>query len=226
MSLLRVQSLIKSYRLPEGGTQVVLDVPEFALAGATQLALRGPSGTGKTTFLHTIAGILTPDAGTIEIDGSHMTGVSEGDRDRLRARTLGYVYQTFNLLQGFSALENVELAMMFAGRTDRTFAKELLARVGLSERLNHRPSQMSVGQQQRVAIARALANRPKLLLADEPTGNLDAANGQEALRLIRELCREAGAALLLVSHDPAILAQFDDVQDLGTLNRATRRAAA
>jgi len=190
------------------------------------VALSGASGLGKTTLLHLIAGILRPDAGSIRLAGQEVTALGEASRDRLRALTLGYIFQTFNLLPGFTCLENVLLGMSFGPGPDRTFAEQLLRRVGLGERLHHRPRQLSTGQQQRVAVARALANRPKLVLADEPTGNLDAANSREALRLIREACAENGAALLLVSHDREVLAAFDRVIPLAELNRAQASLAA
>ncbi len=188
--------------------------------------LAGESGSGKTTFLNLIAGILRPDAGVIQIDGAAVSSLSEAQRDRFRARTIGYIFQTFNLLQGYTCLDNVLLGMSFGAGVNRAFAEELLKRVGLGERLHHRPRQLSSGQQQRVAVARALANRPKLVLADEPTGNLDHKNAREALALIRQACRENGAALLLVSHDREVLGQFDKVQDFSKINRATAQEAA
>ena len=133
---------------------------------------------------------------------------------------MGYIFQTFNLLPAFTVLENVLFGMAFGAGCDRGRAEVLLKRVGLGEKLEHRPRQLSTGQQQRVAVARALAGRPKLVLADEPTGNLDAANGREALRLIRETCAENGAALLLVSHDREVLGGFERVVELGEINRA------
>jgi putative ABC transport system ATP-binding protein len=138
----------------------------------------------------------------------------------LRAGTIGYIFQTFNLLQGYTCLENVLLGMSFGPGADRTEAERLLGRVGLGARLGHYPRQLSSGQQQRVAVARALANRPRLVLADEPTGNLDARNARESMALIREVCAEVGAALLLVSHDPVVLAGFDRVERLEAINRA------
>ena len=218
--LLNIENLCKSYGTPDGSVQTVVDVSEFSLDAAQQTALCGTSGSGKTTFLNLIAGILQPDAGRIELDGCTISDASEAGRDRLRARTIGYIFQTFNLLQGYTCIENVLLGMSFGLGADRRWASELLERVGLGPRLNHFPRQLSTGQQQRVAVARALANRPKLVLADEPTGNLDPASAAEALGLIRETCRENGAALLLVSHDRDVLGQFDDVRDLAEINRA------
>jgi putative ABC transport system ATP-binding protein len=224
MPLLEISQLQKSFVTPEGGRQLVIDIPAFALEDRAQVALRGESGSGKTTFLHLIAGILKPDAGTIRLDGREMSALPEPARDRLRATSIGYIFQTFNLLQGYTCLENVLLGMSFGPGADRAFATELLQRVGLERRLKHFPRQLSTGQQQRVAVARALANRPKLVLADEPTGNLDSANAREALALIRDGCRENGAALLLVSHDREVLAKFENVAELGQLNRAAAPA--
>ncbi|HAV64095.1 MAG TPA: ABC transporter ATP-binding protein [Verrucomicrobiales bacterium] len=226
MPLLEIKQLTRDYLDPEGRTHRVLDVPEFTVAEGEQLALVGESGSGKTTLLHLIAGILKATGGTIHIAGEEMTALNEAGRDRLRARSLGYIFQTFNLLQGYTCLENVLLGMKFGPGVDRPRATELLRRVGLQSRLHHLPRQLSVGQQQRVAVARALANKPRLVLADEPTGNLDPANAAEALKLIRDACRESGAALLLVSHDREVLKGFGRVVDLRELNRATQPAAA
>jgi ABC-type lipoprotein export system ATPase subunit len=220
MPLLDIRGLQKSFRTPDGTLHRVVDLPTFDLAAGAQVALAGPSGTGKTTFLHLIAGILTPDAGTIRLADQELSTLSEPARDRLRATTIGYIFQTFNLLQGFTCLENVLLGMSFGAGPNRPRAEELLRRVGLADRLHHFPRQLSTGQQQRVAVARALANRPRLVLADEPTGNLDPVNSRAALQLIREGCAENDAALLLVSHDPQILASFPQVQSLADLNRA------
>ena len=222
MLLLAVHDLLKAFALPGGGTHRVVDVGEFTLAAGAQLALRGESGSGKTTFLHLIAGILAPDSGSLVLDGREVATLGEAARDRLRAETIGYIFQTFNLLQGHTVLENVEFGMAFGRGVDRAHAEALLRRVGLDDKLGHFPRQLSTGQQQRVAVARALANRPKLVLADEPTGNLDPRNAREALALIREVCRENGAALLLVSHDEGVLAQFESVQDFAALNQAVQ----
>jgi len=222
MSLLEIRELKKAYAAPDGGTHVVVDVPAFSLDAQAQVALSGESGSGKTTFLNLLAGILAPDSGSIQLNGQELAGLPESARDRVRATSIGYIFQTFNLLQGYTALENVLLGMSFGPGADREFAKSLLKRVGLDAKLDHLPRQLSTGQQQRVAVARALANRPKLVLADEPTGNLDHANAREALTLIREACRENGAALLLVSHDREVLGQFESVKELAKLNRAAK----
>ncbi len=208
---LRIRDLVKRFRDPEGGEHVVVDLPSLELGEGEAMAVSGESGTGKTTLLHVISGILPADAGTVEIAGEAMTGLSEAARDRLRARRIGYVFQTFNLMPTMTALENVELGMTFrprAGISAAVAAKAALERVGLANRARHRPHQLSVGQQQRVAIARALAGRPTLVLADEPTSNLDAVNGKACLALLREFAAESKAALLVVSHDEAVLAEF------------------
>ncbi|MEY4938442.1 MAG: hypothetical protein RIQ93_177 [Verrucomicrobiota bacterium] len=221
--MLAVTDLKKSFVSPEGGRVQIVNVPAFALAANEQLALRGESGSGKTTFLNLIAGILAADSGRVVVDGVEMTALSEARRDRLRAEKLGYIFQTFNLLQGYTVLENVVLGMSFGPRgADRAQAREVLGRVGLGHRLDHFPWQLSTGQQQRVAVARALANRPKLVLADEPTGNLDRKHAGEALGLIREVCREHGAALLLVSHDEEVLRQFEQRKDFADMNEAMK----
>ena len=219
LKLLQVTGLQKTFAAPDGGKQRIVDVPEFSLGAGAQLALAGESGSGKTTFLNLIAGILKPDAGTIHFNGECVSEFTEPQRDRFRAQNIGYIFQTFNLLQGYTCLENVLLGMSFGHGADRVFAENLLKRVGLGDRMHHRPSQLSTGQQQRVAVARALANSPKLVFADEPTGNLDRKNSRAALALIRETCRENGAALLLVSHDAEVLGQFENTQDFSKTNR-------
>ena len=223
--LLEISELKKMFRAPDGTIHTVIDVPQFSLDEKSQVALRGESGSGKTTLLNLIAGILQPDSGKISISGQIISELSEPQRDRLRAQSVGYIFQTFNLLQGYTALENVLLGMSFGPGMDRDFALALLKRVGLGEKLKHYPRQLSTGQQQRVAVARALANRPKLVLADEPTGNLDHQNSRDALKLIRETCRENDAALLLVSHDREVLAQFETVFDLEKINHAAMATA-
>jgi ABC-type lipoprotein export system ATPase subunit len=220
MALLEIERLRKAYRGPDGTRQLVIDVPTFQLEAGSQLALTGESGSGKTTFLYLIAGLLTPDEGVVRLDGQDMASLNEGARDRLRATTIGYIFQTFNLLQGHTCLENVLLGMSFGPGPNRDLAGEWLRRVGLGDRLRHYPRQLSTGQQQRVAVARALANRPRLVLADEPTGNLDWRTAREATALIRQTCTEIGAALLLVSHDRELLRGFETVQSLENINRA------
>jgi len=219
MSVLSIEGLRKSYVSPDGATTPVIDIESFAMAAGEQVALEGASGSGKTTFLHLIAGIVKADSGSIVVAGDDITAMREAARDRARALHLGYVFQTFNLLDGYTALENVMLGMMFGPGADRAKARSLLERVGMADRMHYKPRQLSVGQQQRVAVARALANQPRLVLADEPTGNLDRIRAAEALALIREVCREQDAALLLVSHDRAVLESFERRESLSELNR-------
>ncbi len=224
-AILQLRDLQKSFAAPDGERQLVIDVPELELAEREQVGLAGRSGSGKTTLLNLIAGLLTPDRGSVVVGGVDLASLSESDRDALRARELGYVYQTFNLLDGYSALENVLLGMMFGRGADRAVAEGLLAELGLGDRLHHRPNQLSIGQRQRVALARALAGRPRLVLADEPTGSLDTHHAGEALALLRTVCERHAAALLLVSHDPEVLGTFDRTLDLRDINRAARESA-
>lgn len=221
---LHIENLAKHYVAPDGSTTTVLDVPEFRLADGEQVALLGGSGTGKTTLLHAIAGIVRPDGGRVVFNlpggATDVAGLSEAHRDAFRGEHIGYIFQTHHLLPGFTALENVLLGLTFTGRkADRNWAKHLLTEVGLGERLDYLPAKLSVGQQQRVAVARALANRPKLVLADEPTGALDPATAQQVLDLIRALCREVNASLILVTHDLKIASQLERVVRLDELNR-------
>jgi ABC-type lipoprotein export system ATPase subunit len=224
--------LQKRYVGPDGGIVPVVDIEHFSLGDGEQVALVGSSGSGKTTLLHLIAGILKPDSGKIRfsLDGSErvdLAQLAEAERDIFRGRNMGYIFQTHHLLPGFTALENVLLGMSFTGRAhDPKWATHLLNEVGLSQRLAYKPEKLSVGQQQRVAVARALANRPKLVLADEPTGALDALNAQQVLELIRKLCDEVKASLLLVSHDPVITKQFPRVANLAELNTASTATSA
>ncbi len=216
---LTLTNVTKSYREPGGGRLPVLNVKDFALASGEQVALVGQSGGGKTTLLNVISGIATADGGSVVVDGTDILRLPEVVRDRFRAERIGIVFQTFNLLAAFTALENVLLGMSFGGRTDRGFARELLERVGLGARLRHKPNQLSVGEQQRVAVARALANKPKLMLADEPTANVDVGNQELVLKLIRETCSEHGVSLLLVTHAMEVANQFERVENLADFNR-------
>ena len=211
--MLRLLELKKSYLEANGERLVILDIPEFDMAEGHQIALVGQSGCGKSTLLHVIAGISRPDSGQVIIDGLDVTRLSEAGCDRFRADKIGYVFQTFNLLPAFTALENVILGMTFSrGRADRQRATALLDRVGLSHRTHHKPAALSVGERQRVAVARALANKPKLLLADEPTANVDRQHQQQVVDLIRETCREEKVTLLLVTHSTEVAEQFERVQ--------------
>ncbi len=224
--MLEIESLKKSFAEPNGQPLPILDVPKLKLSAGEQCVLLGQSGGGKTTLLHIIAGITRADSGIVRIDGTDITTLSEAGRDRFRASKVGYVFQTFNLLPAFTALENVRLGMTFSrGRHDVQRAAKLLERVGLSDRMHYKPAALSVGQQQRVAVARALANRPKLLLADEPTANVDPKNQQVIIDLIREVCRDENVSLLLVTHSQEIAKQFDRVESLERINRVLSQQA-
>lgn len=219
--MLLLREVQKSFTEPGGERLPILDIPEFRLGASEQAVLVGRSGSGKTTLLHVIAGISRPDSGLVQIDGVDITRLPEAGLDRFRADKIGYVFQTFNLLPAFSALENVMLGMAFAsGRPDESRARQLLDRVGLGHRLTHKPPMLSVGEQQRVAVARALANRPKILLADEPTANVDTRHQQQVIELIRDTCRTEKVALLLVTHTAEVAEQFDRVENLEHFNRA------
>jgi len=220
--MLQLRNVKKSYIEPDGGRLPILDIPQFDVADAEQMVLVGKSGCGKTTLMHTIAGITRADAGQIKIDGLDIANLSEAGVDKVRAAKIGYVFQTFNLLPGFTAYENVLLGMTFArGRKDPQRARQLLDRVGLSHRATHKPAALSVGEQQRVAVARALANRPSLLLADEPTANIDPRNQKKIVDLIRETCREEGVSLIIVTHSLDVTGQFERVDRLEEINLVT-----
>ncbi len=220
MSVVDIKSLIKAYPDPSGaGSVPVLDIESLKLEAGKHTALRGTSGSGKTTLLHCISGMILPESGSITLLDTDITTLSEAARDRFRANHIGYIFQSFNLLDGFTALENVKLGMQFADKKlDTSRAAELLEKVGLKDRLHNKPSQLSVGQQQRVCIARALANDPEIILADEPTGSLDPKTSAEVLELIKEVAD--GKTLMLVSHEEQVLSQFEVQLDLETLNRA------
>ncbi len=218
MSLL-LTDVRKSFREPGGGSLPVLNIKRFEVKPAEQVALVGQSGGGKTTLLNVISGITSPDSGVVQVDGVDISRLQEVSRDRFRAERIGIVFQTFNLLPAFSALENVLLGMTFSGRVDRKYARNLLEQVGLGQRLNHRPGQLSVGEQQRVSVARALANRPKLMLADEPTASVDMAHQDTILSLLRTACSENDVSLLLVTHSREVSAQFERVEELKAFNK-------
>jgi putative ABC transport system ATP-binding protein len=224
--MLYLKDVKKSFREPDGTPLPILDIAEFRVAPGEQMVLVGRSGCGKTTLLQVIAGISRPDEGRVRVNDWDITLMGEAECDRFRAEHIGYVFQTFNLLRGFSALENVLLAMRFTGRrVDRSRARHLLDRVGLAHRTTHKPAALSVGEQQRVAVARALANRPKLLLADEPTANVDAGHQQQVLDLLRETCHEEQVALVLVTHTPEVARQFQRVDNLEEFNHAGKPSA-
>ncbi|HBO45556.1 MAG TPA: ABC transporter ATP-binding protein [Planctomycetaceae bacterium] len=219
--MLELKNVKKSFTEPDGGELPILDIEDFRLDAGEQMALVGRSGCGKSTLLYVISGISRPDSGKVQVGDWDITLFTEAECDRFRAEQIGYVFQTFNLLPGFTALENVMLGMRFAGgRVDPNRAKHLLERVGLGHRMTHRPTQLSVGEQQRVSVARGLANRPRLLLADEPTANVDAGHQQQVVDMLRDGCREENVALMVVTHTPEVARQFERIDNLEEFNRA------
>jgi putative ABC transport system ATP-binding protein len=198
-------------RLPSGGKILeILDSIDLEVGSGEFLAIVGPSGSGKSTLLALMAGLDRPSAGEVWLNGERIDHLSEDRLAILRRHSVGFVFQSFQLLGNFTARENIMLPMELLARTDaRSRAEELLAAVGLGERGHHYPSQLSGGEQQRVALARAFAPQPTLLLADEPTGNLDGATGRMVLDLLVSLRADEGATLVLVTHDPAVAALAD-----------------
>jgi putative ABC transport system ATP-binding protein len=200
-----------SKTVPSGsGTLTILHELDLVVPARQVVAITGPSGSGKSTLLGLIAGLDSPSTGQIAIDGTDITSLDEDALAKLRGRRIGFVFQFFHLLPSLTALENVLIPMEIAGVSGaRIRATALLEEMGLSERGHHYPSQLSGGEQQRVAIARALANDPPLLLADEPTGNLDSATGRHIIDLLLEINRSRGTTLVLVTHDPELAAVAD-----------------
>jgi len=205
--LIEAADLVKLYRMGDE-TVRALDSVSFAIPRGDYCAIVGPSGSGKSTLMNILGGLDTPTGGRIVIDGADIGALDDAGLAQFRNRTIGFVFQSFNLLARQTALENVELPMIYAGVTPkerRERAAQMLTRVGLGERMSHRPTQLSGGQQQRVAIARALSGRPALLLADEPTGALDSQTGKDIMALFAELNRE-GVTIVIVTHDHEVAA--------------------
>jgi putative ABC transport system ATP-binding protein len=200
MSILRCEALSKTY-LSAGRPLTVLRSVSFELEAGGFLAVVGPSGSGKSTLLALLAGLEQPAAGRVVLDGADLSLLSEDERARLRAEKVGFVFQAFHLIPTLTARENVQVPLELRGEDARERAAALLARVGLDGRGHHYPAQLSGGEQQRVALARAFIHRPRVLFADEPTGNLDAETGRSVVDLLSELNRELGTTLVLVTHD-------------------------
>jgi putative ABC transport system ATP-binding protein len=198
MPLVQVEHICKKY-----GTLLALDAVSFEVLAGEWIAIMGPSGSGKTTLINILGGLDRPSTGRAIVDGVDVSTLAERELTRYRAEKVGFIFQHFHLVPYLSAVENVMLAQYFHSVADESEAAEALARVGLRDRLYHLPSQLSGGEQQRVAIARALINHPKLILADEPTGNLDEANEETVLGLLRQL-HTSGDTILLVTHSPVI----------------------
>jgi putative ABC transport system ATP-binding protein len=204
--MLRCQSLTQTY-LSGGRPLTVLNDITFALERGGFLAIVGPSGSGKTTLLGLLAGLDRPAAGTIELDGNDLGSLTEDQRARLRSEKVGFVFQSFQLIPTLTARENVQVPLELRGEPAHARAQQLLERVGLGDRADHYPAQLSGGEQQRVALARAFSIKPQILFADEPTGNLDAATGATIITLMEELNRELGTTLVLVTHDHDLAAR-------------------
>jgi putative ABC transport system ATP-binding protein len=196
-----------------GAELTILSGVNLRVAAGQSVAITGPSGSGKSTLLALLAGMDRPSSGSVRIDGIDLADLDEDGRADLRARSIGFVFQNFQLVEHYTALENVMLPLEISGRAQRAAetARDLLTAVGLGERLHHRPALLSGGEQQRVALARAFVGRPRLVLADEPTGNLDAATGERIMDLMFRLRAESGATLVLVTHDAALAARCDRI---------------
>jgi putative ABC transport system ATP-binding protein len=216
-TLLEGRSLRKTYRLSRHNTLDALRGVDVDIEAGEMVAIMGPSGSGKTTLMHLLGLLHSPDAANgpapeLRFDGRDVTRLSDRERTRIRARSMGFVFQSFNLVPTLNAAENVMLAADYAGIRGgpaRKAALDALDMVGLTDRAKHRPMELSGGEQQRVALARALVNAPRLLLADEPTGNLDSARSAEVLAMLRRFNRERGQTTVIVTHDPAVAAGTD-----------------
>jgi lipoprotein-releasing system ATP-binding protein len=217
MSVLEVHGLTKTYVGGDGATITVFDGVELAVQRGEMVAIVGASGAGKSTLLHLLGALDRPTAGEVRIDGRPLAGMDDDEVSRLRNRTVGFVFQFHHLLREFTALENVMMPMQIAGTPPadaRVRALALLGRVGLAGRVHHRPSELSGGEQQRTAVARALATEPAVLLADEPSGNLDHHNSELLHDLFAELGRELGVAMVVVTHNRSLAARADRVLQL------------
>jgi putative ABC transport system ATP-binding protein len=213
--VLELRGLIKHYRVGDGDPIHAVDGVSMSVAGGEFVALYGPSGSGKTTLLELIAGLQRPDGGTVLLDGRDISSLSRQESDAYRLHQLGIIGQPHNLIPGARAVENASLKLWLSNKRDaRRTIEPLLERLGLGERLLHRTEQLSMGERQRVLIAMALATNPKLVLADEPTGTLDTQRTREVLGLLRELCRERAAAVVLATHDPQAAGFADQVHEL------------
>jgi len=202
--VLRVDGVWKTYRSGGSPLSVLRDI-SFRVDEGQVLAVVGPSGSGKTTLLGLLAGLDLPTEGTVRVDGTDLASLDENGRARLRREKVGFVFQSFQLIPTLTAVENVRVPLELRGDPDAGGrAEHLLGRVGLADRIDHYPVQLSGGEQQRVALARAFVNRPRLLLADEPTGNLDADTGGRVVDLMMEMNRERGTTIVLVTHDTAL----------------------
>ena len=213
MTQLKLESVTREYTLGKSIVRALRGL-DLSVSKGEIVAIMGPSGSGKSTLLHILGALDTPTEGSAQIERTDLAELKERQLARLRGKKIGFVFQTFNLSQTLSAQMNVELPMIFQGvhKAERAKrARQLLDKVGLGDRVRHRPSELSGGEQQRVAIARALANDPEIILADEPTGNLDTESGQPILELLKKLSHEDGKTVILVTHDPEAAAIADRI---------------
>ena len=201
--MIQLSDIFKVYPMGKRELTVLRGV-NIHIKNGEMVAIMGPSGSGKSTMLNLIGCLDTPTSGSYYLEGREVSRLSSDELARIRGQKIGFVFQTFNLLPRLSALANVELGMRYAGGVDRKRAIEALVRVGLSDRTSHRPTELSGGEQQRVAIARALVKNPPLILADEPTGNLDSRSGEEVISILTSLYAEQGITLVMITHDPDI----------------------
>ncbi len=201
--MIQLQDITKAYPMGKRDLVVLREV-SLNIERGEAVAIMGPSGSGKSTMLNLIGCLDTPSSGSYYLEGREVSRLSSGELATVRSQKIGFVFQTFNLLPRLSALANVELGMRYAGGSDRQRAMEALTKVGLSDRAKHRPTELSGGEQQRVAIARALVKNPPLILADEPTGNLDSHSGDEIISILTSLHAEQGITLVLITHDDNI----------------------
>ncbi|NMB62169.1 MAG: ABC transporter ATP-binding protein [Chloroflexi bacterium] len=203
-SIITVSELHKTYDMDDDVRVVALDNVSLEIEEGALVTTMGPSGSGKSTLMHIVGGLDRPTSGSVQVGKYNVTSLDEQQMAVYRRQTIGFIFQSFNLIQSMTALENVALPLRLSGipRSERLeYAYELLTKVGLQDRVYHKPTQLSGGQQQRIAIARALANDPPVILADEPTGNLDTASGENVMEMLREL-NENGRTIMVVTHDP------------------------
>ena len=205
--MIKLENIVKAYPLGSKRQLVVIKGINLNIETGEMVAVMGPSGSGKSTLLNIIGCLDRPTSGNYLLDGREVSKLSSGELAKVRGQKIGFVFQSFNLLPRISAYANVELGLTYAGMSDKKPAREALAMVGLKERASHKPTELSGGEQQRVAIARALAKKPSIVLADEPTGNLDSKSGSEIMRMLTELNKAQGMTMVIITHDQSVANQ-------------------
>ena len=201
--MIQLQNIIKSYPMGKRELRILHSI-NLSISKGEMVAIMGPSGSGKTTLLNLIGLLDRPTSGSYLLEGKEVSRLSGGELAKVRGQKIGFIFQTFNLLSYLSAIDNVELGQKYAGKINPEAAKKALERVGLADRIHHRPNELSGGEQQRVAVARALAKDPPIILADEPTGNLDSRSGKEVMSILTDLHTEKNVTLVMITHDPNI----------------------